>query len=74
MEILERMADTLIKDTYFGNGPNLDKLERAQLLDLITEKTGKQHLLVIHTNIEPNEVYYDYVLADATENSVDVEE
>lgn len=74
VDIFEQMAEILIRDTYFDDGPNLDKLERTKLLELITEKTGKQHLLIIHVNIEPDNIYYDYVLDDADENSIDVEE
>ena len=73
-DIFEQIAEVLIRDTYYDDGPDLDKLERVKLLDLITEKTGKQHLLIVHVNIEPNAIYYDYVLDDADENSVDVEE
>lgn len=74
IDIFEDMAKVLIRDTYYEDGPNLEKPERMKLLELITAKTGKNHTLIVHVNIEPEAIYYDYALDDANENDVLVEE
>ena len=51
IDIFEDMAKVLIRDTYYEDGPNLEKPERMKLLELITAKTGKNHTLIVHVNI-----------------------
>lgn len=70
----EWLVEKLIETEYVEDGPELDKLESERLLKLISEKTGKTHMLIININIDLHEVNYDYILDNNDKNEVVIQE
>ena len=70
----EWMANRLINNEYAEDMPELDKEECEKLLKLISEKTGKTHMLIVNVNIETTGICYDYLLDDNDTNTVLINE
>ena len=70
----EWLVDRLIDYEHVEEGPELEKQECQEILDLISEKTGKSYLLIVNINIEVDGIYYDYILDKNDTNKVIIEE
>ncbi len=68
------LVGKLIRDNYVEDGPDLDKAECQELLDMISKTTGKTYMLIVNINIEQNGFFYDYILDEDNENKVHIEE
>ena len=74
MTDLEWLVDKLLREEYVEDGPELEKDEQQQLLDLIAQSTDEPHMLIININIESDGIYYDYLLDKNNENTIVVQE
>lgn len=70
----EWLADKLIRDDHVEDGPELEKAECQELLNLISKKTGNTYMLIVNINIETDGFYYDYLLDKNDVNKVHIEE
>lgn len=70
----EWMVDKLVNNKHLEGGPKLDKLECKKLLNHISEKTSKTHLLIVNVNIDLHEINYDYILDESDKNDVLIQE
>ena len=68
------MVGKLVDNEYLEDGPELEKAECEQLLKLISEKTGKTHMLIVNVNIDLHEISYDYILDNNAKNEVVIQE
>ena len=66
----EFYIDQLIDIEYVEDVSALTKEEAEHLLQLIEEKTGKKHTLIIHENVSKTGVIYDLALDDSDTNTV----
>ena len=67
---LEFYADKLIDYEYVEDVCEFNEADAKALLDLISEKTGKQHILIIHENVGKTEIIYDLALDDSDVNKI----
>jgi len=70
----EWIANRLINNEYAEDLPELEKEDCEKLLELISKKTGKTHMLIVNVNIDFGSITYDYVLDDNETNKVLVNE
>ena len=73
-DTLEFLAEMLIRDEYLEDIEHITKEEAERVLELIDERTGKSHLLIINVNNERDGIYYDAVLSDGDKSAVIIEE
>ena len=74
MNNCEWLASCLIANEHVEDGPELEKGECQQVLDLICAKTGKSWDLIVNINIELNGIFYDYLLDKSDTKKVFIEE
>ena len=72
--MIEWLVNKLIQDGHAEDGPELEKAECQEVLDLISKRTNKTYMLIVNINIESDGFYYDYLLDKDDKNTVHIEE